>query len=128
MKSYTLTLNEEQLRLVAMCLEDVSRFASGQTELAHTVDAVLSGLTIEPYMQRRGRAKDLLGGVKRVLLPQLANNESLGYNATEFIGNTYQIYRSMLHHLAKEYNWDNVYSSPPLVSGALGGVKIETLK
>ena len=32
MKKYTIELSEEQLKLVANCLDDVSRFAMGQWE------------------------------------------------------------------------------------------------
>ncbi len=62
--------------------------------------------------------------VKRVLLPEMQDNSSKGYNGTNFIGNTYQIYRTILHQFAKDKNWDNVYSSPALPSGNLGKIEI----
>ena len=36
MKKYRITLTEEQLRLIADCVEDCHRFACGQTELWNT--------------------------------------------------------------------------------------------
>lgn len=125
MKKYTIELTEEQIRLVSSCLEDVSRFASGQTELRHTIDEMLTGLPFDEKMKRRGEAEELLKQVKRVLLPELSTNQSKGYDGSDFIGNTYQIYRTILYQLAKDNNWNNVYSSPSLPSGNMGTVKIE---
>lgn len=128
MKKYTLTLSEEQLRLVAQCLEDVSRLASGQWQMRYTVEAMLEYTSFEEHMNRINDAEEFLRQAKRVLLPELHDNSSKGYNGTDFIGNTYQIYRTILYKLAIENNWNNVYSSPALPSGSLGTVEIETLK
>lgn len=125
MKKYTITLSEEQMRLVADCMEDVSRFASGQMELRWTIEGMLSGLDFEEKMKRRDHAHVLLAELKRVLLPQMHTNESYGYNSTEFIGNCYQIYRTILHKLTKDSGVYNVYSSPALPSGTMGTIKIE---
>lgn len=124
-KKYTIELSEEQMRLVAQCLEDVSRFAAGQWQLRSTIEEMLRGLPFEEQMKRRNEAEELLRQAKRVLLPDFADNQSFGYNSTEFIGNTYQIYRTIWHQLAMDYDWDNVYSSPALASGTLGTIKIK---
>ena len=128
MKKYKIELTEEQMLLVANCLEDVSRFASGQWEMRFTIEEMVRGLEFDEGMQRIKKSQDLLNEVKKVLLPELSDNQSKSYNGTEFIGNTYQIYRTILHHIAIENNWDNVYSSPALDSGTMGTVKIEKLK
>ena len=112
------------MRLVAQCLEDVSRFASGQWELQNTIEAMVKGLPFDDQIQRRDDAEEHLRRAKQILIPQFADNESYGYNSTEFIGNIYQIYRTMWHQLAMDYDWDNVYSSPALASGTLGTIKI----
>lgn len=124
---YKIELSEEQMRLIAQCLEDVSRFASGQWELENTLEAMLRGLPFDEQMKRRNQAEDLLKQTKRVLLPELHDNSSSGYNGSDFIGSTYQIYRTILHQLAIDNNWDNVYSSSPLASGNLGRIKIEKI-
>lgn len=46
-------------------------------------------------------------------------------NRKRLIGNTYQIYRSILHQLAIDENWNNVYSDITLPSGDMGTIKVE---
>src|SRR5690606_27557771 len=120
-------LSEQQMSLIAQCLEDVSRFASGQCEMRFTIEEMLRGLPFDEQMKRRDEVEKLLKQVKRVLLPDYPDNASKGYNGSEFIGNTYQIYRTILYQFAKDNNWDNVYSSPALPSGTLGTIKIEVV-
>ena len=128
MKTYKIEVSEEQMRLISSCLEDVSRFASGQWEMRNTIEQMLRDLPFDEQMKRRREVEELLRQVKRVLLPDVPDNGSTGYDGTEFIGNTYQIYRTILHQLAKDNNWNNVYSSFTLPSGTLGRVGIELLK
>lgn len=128
MNKYTIELSKEQLSLIARCLEDVSRFARGQWKLQNTIGEMTQG--IEPFDQQiemRYEAEKFLRLAKKELLPDLHDNSSKWYNGTEFIGNTYQIYRTILHHFAMEENWNNVYSSPALPSGNLGTIKINKL-
>ena len=115
------------MQLIAQCLEDIHRFASGQPNLNYTVLEVLNHFPHKEQMERREQAEGLLRQVKRVLFPGMHDNSSNGYNATEFGGNTYQIYRTILHQLAVDNNWDNVYSSPALPSGTMGEIKIKKL-
>ena len=115
------------MRLIADCIEDISRFASGQCEMRYTVEEMLRGLPFDEQMKRRSKAEELLKQTKRVLLPDYPHNASKGYNGSEFIGNTYQIYRTILHQLAKDNDWNNVYSSSALPSGSLGTIKIEAV-
>lgn len=128
MKKYTIELSEDQMRLVSNCLEDLSRFASGQWELRYTIEEMLRGLPFEEQMKRRDEVEELLKQVKRILLPELPDNASKGYNGSEFIGNIYQIYRTILHKLAIDNNWNNVYSSPALPSGNMGSINILEVK
>jgi hypothetical protein len=127
MKKYKIELSEEQMRLVSFCLEDVSRFASGQWEMRYTIEEMLRELPFDEQMKRRDKVEELLKQIKEILLPDLPENASKGYNGSEFIGNTYQIYRTILHQLAIDNKWNNVYSSPALPSGNLGTVKVESV-
>ena len=124
MEKYNIELSAEQMRLIANCLEDVSRFAAGQCEMRYTTEDMLLGWSHSEKIKRRNEANELLKQVKRKLLPELSENESIGYDGTDFIGNVYQIYRTILHQFAVDEKWDNVYSSPALPSGNLGGIKI----
>ena len=128
MKKYKIELSEEQMRLIASCLEDVSRFASGQWKMKYTIEEIVRGLPFDEQIKRRDLAEEHLKKAKRVLLPELPDNGSKGYNGTEFIGNTYQIYRTILHQLAMDYDWNNVYSSSALPSGNMGTIKIEPIQ
>lgn len=128
MKKYKIELSEKQMRLVSNCIEDVSRFASGQCEMRYTVEEMLRELPFDEQMKKRSEVKELLKQVKQILLPGVPNNGSKGYNGSEFIGNTYQIYRVMLHQLAKDNNWNNVYSSPALPSGTLGTIEVKLVE
>jgi len=125
---YKIELTEEQMSLIAQCLEDVSRFASGQWEMQNTIGAMVKDLPFEEQIKRKDEAEELLRQAKNLLLPDMLDNSSSGYNGTEFIGNTYQIYRTILHQFAKDKDWNNVYSSPALSSGNLGTIKIEAIK
>lgn len=124
---YRIELSEEQMSVIAQCLEDVSRFASGQWNMQNTIEAMVKGLPFEEQIKRRDEAEELLRQTKKILLPEISDNSSKGYNGTDFIGNTYQIYRTILHQFAKDKNWDNVYSSSALPSGNLGVIKIEAI-
>lgn len=128
MKKYKIELSEQQIRLIASCLEDVSRFASGQWEMKNTIEEMVNGLSFDEQIKKRDLAEQHLKEAKRVLLPELPDNGSKGYNGTKFIGNTYQIYRTILHRLAIDYDCNNVYSSEALPSGDMGTIKIEPLK
>lgn len=73
--------------------------------------------------------------IRRRLFPDLEDYEHIGYdggsrdkiNRKRLIGNTYQIYRSILHQLAIDENWNNVYSDITLPSGDMGTIKVERI-
>ena len=69
MKKYTIELSESQMSLIAQCLEDVSRFASGQWAMQNTVEAIVKGLPFEEQIRRRDESEEFLMQAKKVLLP-----------------------------------------------------------
>lgn len=129
-QKYTLTVTEKQLMLIANCIEDISRFLAGQTELWHTCTC------LENRMEIRSKLKE----IKSLVTPDLPENGFYSWcgggcenkKQAEYIAKTYTIYREILHKITvlnksdnEEYN---VYNSPTLTS-ELGGKlpKIEKL-
>ena len=119
---YKITLTREQLMLISRCVEDISRYAAGDMDLQHTTETLIDDMD---------RTESL--GIRRRLFPDLEDFEHIGYdggskdkiNRKRLIGNTYQIYRSILHQLAIDENWNNVYSDMTLPSGDMGTIKVE---
>lgn len=122
MKKFNIELTEEQMQLVANCMEDICRFASGQVEMGNTIVKVANNVN------DKLNAESKLIEVKKILFPNLAYGASYGYNHTPFIGNTYQIYRTIKHYLLKDTDTWNVYHSPALPSGDMGTIKITEIK
>lgn len=135
-ENYQITVNREQLILIAKCIEDIGRFAAGQPELYNTITELTA------YDTDRSRLDEInehLFSVKKLLYPELHPNASYGYNGGEgqtdraknLVGNAYQIYREMLRVLAEETKdktgHESVYCSDTLPSGNLGTIKVRKL-
>ena len=122
-QKYTLTVTKSQLRLIADCVEDMSRFMAGQMELWNATSR------LDNFVELRERLNDL----HSLVTPDLPRNASYGWNGgecpnknqEEFIAKTYAIYREIRHRLRAltkdpdDENY-NVYDSPSLTC-ALGG-------
>lgn len=129
-QKYTLTVTEEQLMLIANCVEDISRFLAGQTELWNTC------MCLENYREIRDNLKD----IKPLITPNLPWNGSYSWcgggcenkRQAERIAKTYAIYREILHKITVLNKSDDdgysVYNEPTLTC-KLGGElpKIEKL-
>lgn len=111
-KKYLIELTENQLKLIANCVEDCHRFAGGQVELFNTTARLDNEIEITKGLK----------GLKNLVTPHLPYNASYCWNGgrcpndnqRKFIAQTYPIYREILHFLAVENNLDNVYTSPTL--------------
>ena len=128
MKNYKIELSEEQMKLICFCLDDISRFAAGQVNLNYTISEMLKDSPIDEHLEKRAQVEAHLNEIKRILLLDYPLNASKGYNGSPFIGNIYQIYRTMMYQLAIDNDWDNVYSSPALPSGTMGTIKVEQIQ
>ena len=129
-QKYTLTVTEKQLILIANCLEDISRFLAGQTELWNTC----------AYLENCTEIRSKLKEIKSLVTPNLPENGYYSWcgdgcenkKQAEYIAKTYTIYREILHKITVLNKFDNeeynVYNSPTLTS-QLGGElpKIEKL-
>ena len=122
-QKYTLTVTESQLRLIADCVEDMSRFMGGQMELWNATSR------LDNFVELKERLNDL----HSLVTPDLPRNASYGWNGGRcpnknqewFIAKTYAIYREIRHRLRalnKDPNDENynVYDSPSLTC-ELGG-------
>ena len=111
-RKFQITVNEHQLRLIADCLEDISRFMSGQMELWHATS------NLNTYRQLADKLEEL----KPLVTPNLEQNASYGWTGGDcpnerqkkLIAETYYLYRTMLYHLHKDDEYWNVYTSPAL--------------
>ena len=111
-KKFTIEVTENQLRLIASCVEDMHRFAAGQTELSN-----FTTLLSENSKELRDKLKRL----NPLVIPQIPG-ASYSWNGgccpnerqRKFIAKTYAIYREIYHFLAVMNNRDNVYSSGTL--------------
>lgn len=123
-QKYTLTVTESQLRLIADCVEDMSRFMAGQMELWNATSR------LDNFVELKERLNDL----QSLVTPDLPRNASYGWdgggcpnkNQEEFIAKTYAIYREIRHRMrelnrkpVEEYDYC-VYDSSTLTC-ELGG-------
>lgn len=130
---YKITLTREQLMLISRCVEDICRFASGDMDLQHTTETLIDDMDRPESLGIRSFIAKNMISIRTRLFPDLGDYEHIGYdggskdkiNRKRLIGNTYQIYRSILHQLAIDENWNNVYSDITLPSGDMGTIKVE---
>ncbi len=113
-KKYQITLTEEQLMLMARCVEDCSRFAAGQTGLGNT----LLFIGRYPLFELRRSLQDL----QPLVTPCLGRGASYGWNGShcpceeqrKFIAQSYYLYREIFHQHNLAEGIDNVYTSETL--------------
>lgn len=118
MKKYRITLTEEQLMLIANCVEDCHRFACGQTELWNTTS------TMETHGELKAKMQDL----HDFAVPKLGMWMSYDWSGEScedavqraFIRKTYAIYREILHKVVNE----GVYKRETLTCEDNGGLPI----
>lgn len=94
---YQMTLTEEQIMLIANCVEDCHRFACGETELWNTI-ASMNG-----HGELRAKMKEL----HDFAVPELSANQYYDWAGSgcknkiqkKFIAMTYAIYREIIHNV-----------------------------
>lgn len=133
---WRITCNKEQLKLISKALENYSRRLGGQ--FSRYEDIVIRDLAEKRvfnhedtfvYQEFNEDLQNTLRHLKKLLFPEFEDGSgSYGFNHTPEIGNSYQIYRTINHVLAKEDQEDSVYRRPPLPSGTLGTIKVEKIK
>lgn len=112
-KKYQITLTEDQLMLIAQCVEDCHRFAAGQTELYN----VLRSIDMEDYSLRKK-----LQNLHFLVTPGLGCGASYDWSGIgcpneeqrKFIARSYYLYREIYHQRNLIEGIDNVYTSETL--------------
>ena len=127
MKKYQVTLTEQQLRLIAECVEDCHRFMGGQVDMRNITSRLDNYHEIYEKLQE----------VKPLVTPELQWNACYGWSGggcpnlhqRRFIAQTYPIYREILHFFACQQKNDwNVYQSEMLTCEEGGPlIKIEEM-
>ena len=130
-KKWRIELTEHQLMLMAKCVEDCSRFISGQMELSNSTSCL-------KHCRHLGEE---LHTLKPFVTPELGRGASYGSsggscpndNQRKFIAETYYLYREIYHQVTldkakdKDMDW-NVYLGETLTCKDSGEpIKVERL-
>ena len=99
-KKWLIELTEHQLMLMAKCVEDCSRFISGQMELSNSTSCL-------KHCRHLGEE---LATLQPFVTPELGRGASYGWdgstcpdkNQRKFIAETYYLYREIYHQLTLE--------------------------
>ena len=130
-KKWRIELTEHQLMLMAKCIEDCSRFISGQMELSNSTSCL-------KHCRHLGEE---LHTLKPFVTPELGRGASYGWsggscpndNQRKFIAETYYLYREIYHQVTldkakdKDMDW-NVYLGETLTCKDSGEpIKVERI-
>ena len=131
-KKWRIELTEHQLMLMAKCVEDCSRFISGQMELSNSTSCL-------KHCRHLGEE---LHTLKPFVTPELGRGASYGWsggscpndNQRKFIAETYYLYREIYHQVTldkakdKDMDW-NVYLGDTLTCNESGEtIKVERIE
>ena len=130
-KKWRIELTEHQLMLMAKCVEDCSRFISGQMELSNSTSCL-------KHCRHLGEE---LHTLQPFVTPELGRGASYGWNGgscpndhqRKFIAETYYLYREIYHQVTldkakdKDMDW-NVYLGETLTCNESGEpIKVERI-
>ena len=131
-KKWRIELTEHQLMLMAKCVEDCSRFISGQMELSNSTSCL-------KHCRHLGEE---LHTLQPFVTPELGRGASYGWNGgscpndhqRKFIAETYYLYREIYHQVTldkakdKDMDW-NVYLGETLTCNDSGEpIKLESIE
>ena len=131
-KRWRIELTEHQLMLMAKCVEDCSRFISGQMKLSNSTSCL-------KHCRHLGEE---LHTLQPFVTPELGRGASYGWsggscpndNQRKFIAETYYLYREIYHQVTldkakdKDMDW-NVYLGETLTCNESGEpIKVERIE
>ena len=107
-RKWRIECTEEKLRLMAEMIEDITRFLGGQPQMMNCLMIFRNGNEIGEFMRRNvlpmmnlGTKGDCVGWAGRDIINKYVRRD---------VAQGYATYKSILHALATEYNWNNVHS------------------
>ena len=111
-KKFRITVSESQLRMIADCVEDCSRFMAGDLELHNCTSK------LDSYCELHNELKKL----QHFVTPELSRGAYHKWSGIscpdehrrKFIAETYYLYREIKHFDAVRRNIDSVYRSETL--------------
>ena len=129
---WRIELTENQLRLMAQCVEDCHRFIGGQMELSNST----------AFLKHYRELSEELGKLQPLVTPLLGRGASYGWdggycpddNQRKFLAETYYLYREIYHQLTLEAAkhkdmWCNVYLGETLTCDESGEpIKVERIE
>ena len=126
-RKYRLTVSESQLRMIAACVEDCSRFMSGQTELYNCTSMLDDMHELHEELRK----------LQPYVTPHLSLGSSYKWSGgscpnqwqRKFIAASYYLYREIKHFDAVNRNVGSVYRIPTLLCEDSGmPIVIEEMK
>lgn len=117
-KQYRITVSESQLRMIANCVEDCSRFMAGDMDL----------LNCTSVLDYQNELQDEMKRMQQYVTPDLCIGANYDWAGThcpndlqrKFIAASYYLYREIRHFDAVNRGVDNVYRSPTLTCADSG--------
>lgn len=111
-RKWRIECTEEKLRLMANCVEDITRFIGGQPQMMNCLMMFDNGNEIGEYIRDNVRPMMNLG-MKGDCVCWNGRDTTNKYVRKE-VAQGYATYKSILAGLANEYDWHNVHSGTPL--------------
>ena len=117
-KQYRITVSESQLRMIANCVEDCSRFMAGDMDL----------LNCTSVLDYQNELQDEMKRMQQYVTPDLCIGANYDWAGThcpnglqrKFIAASYYLYREIRHFDAVRRGVDNVYRSLTLTCADSG--------
>lgn len=125
-RKWVIELTEEQLSLIANCVEDCHRFASGQSELHNTTVHLDNYLELRDTLQEH--VEPLIAPSGRGSFCKWTGCGARNEHQRKFLAKTYGIYREIQHQLYLARGMSNVYTSPTLTCGEQGQLPVVKIK
>lgn len=123
MKKYTITLTEEQMRLIAEGMEDYHRFLSGECRMANATQYANDIINLREELEMVAHDR-MSHGLREYSYYDWSGCHCPNDHQRKAIAMSYMIYREILHHFAMQHPKDiwNCLQDPTLTCEEQGGL------